>query len=322
MNKKVSITCVLVLFLVLTNSVLVNAQGDGPRAFLLAPKGVIGVNAKWLNLDQNFLPGSNILLETADLKINVFPTTLFYNFGLADHYMQAMFMFNPGKATGSITSDVNLPYTNLNATGYSDGFFGFKIGLLGAPALNLLQFAKHKPDFSMMAYFRLWYSGTYESSNPLNLGSNRLTYEMGLPMEIPVFKSAKHPLWIETYPFIQFYSTNTDPSIIAMADESYQKPLFGWENHFTYNITNAFWAGIDLRYQYGGAVELDGVTQDNKINLLGGGISAGYQVLPFLSFAGTYGTILTGDNNASSDMIRLSLVFVYANTKNLKQTNF
>ena len=295
-----------------------HAQGDGPRAFMLAPKGVFGLNPKWINLNQNFLPGSNILVETADLNINVFPTTLFYTFGIGDHYAQAMFMLNPGNATGSITSDLNLPYTNLNASGFSDGFFGFKLGLIGAPALNLLQFAKHKPDFSLMSYFRLWYSGTYDSSNALNLGSNRLTYEMGLPMSIPVFKNAKHPLWIEAYPFIQFYSTNTEPSFISRANDSYQKPLFGLETHYTYNITDKFWAGIDLRYQYGGAVELDGVTQDNKINVLGGGLSAGYQFLNFLSGSASYGKILTGDNNASSDLIRLSLIFVYANTKNLK----
>ncbi len=310
----------LVVLILLSITKLIKAQGDGPRSYLLSPKGVVGINPKWLSLSQNFLPGSNILVETAALKVNVFPTTLFYNFGIADHLTQVQFMFNPGKATGSITSDLNVPYNNLEATGFSDGFVAFKFGLLGTPALNLLQFAKHKPCFSMFSYFRLWYSGTYDSSKPLNLGSNRLTYEMGLPMSIPVFKSLKHPVWIETYPYIQFYSTNTEPSIISRANESYQKPLFVVENHATYNITNKFWAGIDLRYQYGGAVELDGVTQDNKINILGGGVSAGYQIFTFLSASASYGEILSGDNGARSDMFRLSMVFVYANTKNLKKT--
>ncbi|HMQ67731.1 MAG TPA: transporter [Ignavibacteria bacterium] len=299
----------------------VNAQGDGPRAFMLAPKGVAGINAKWMNLNQNFLPGSNILVESANLDINVFPVTLFYNFGIADHYAQALFMFNPGKATGSITSNLNIPYDNQSVTGFSDGFLGLKFGLIGSPALDLLQFAKHKPDFSLMSYFKLWYSGSYDSSNALNLGSNRLTYEMGLPIVIPVFKSSKNPLWIEAYPFIQFYSTNTEPSFISRSEESYQKPLFGLETHYTYNLSDKFWTGIDLRYQYGGEVELDGVTQDNKINILGGGLSAGYQILPFLSISGSYGKILTGDNNAKSDLIRLSLIFVYANTKNLNMLN-
>jgi hypothetical protein len=37
------------------------AQGDGPRSFLLSPKGVTDINAKWLSLSQNLIPAAPAL---------------------------------------------------------------------------------------------------------------------------------------------------------------------------------------------------------------------------------------------------------------------
>jgi hypothetical protein len=170
----------------------------------------------------------------------------------------------------------------------------------------------------MMGYFRLWYSGSYDQKNIANMGTNRATYEFGFPMSMPLNNNPKRAIWLETYPAIQIYSKNTEPGFITRADESHEKPLFTLENHLTHNFADKFWAGVDVRYQNGGELELDGVKQDNKINILGGGISAGYQFLPFFSGNATYGTILAGDNEAHSDMLRLSLVFVYVNMKKLK----
>lgn len=290
------------------------AQGDGPRAFLLAPRGLWGVNSKWLDLNQNLLPSGNILIKNADIKVDVFPVTLFHTFAINDRFAQVMLMVNPGTASGTVEANktgVNAP--ELNASGFSDGFIGFKFGLVGAPALSISDFASYKPAFSMMGYFRLWYSGTYDAAKSLNLGTHRATFELGLPMNVPIGKNLKRPIWWETYPSIQIYTTNNDPTKVTRANKSHQLPLFILENHLTHNFTPKFWAGVDLRYQYGGTLELDDEKQDNKINILGGGLEAGYQFLPFLSLNAGYGTILKGDNEAQSDMFRLSVVFVYAN---------
>jgi len=178
-----------------------------------------------------------------------------------------------------------------------------------------MDFTNHTPAFSMTAYFRLWYSGSYNSSKPLNLGTNRFTFEFGFPLAIPFSENPKRETWLEIYPSLQIYTSNNDPTLITRADKSHQQPLLLLENHLTHNFTDKFWAGADLRYQYGGVLELDDVKQDNKINILGGGISAGYQLLPFLSGNASYGGILKGDNGARSEMFRVGVVFVYVNTK-------
>jgi len=315
-NKKPKL---VILALVITTASL--AQGDGPRAFLLAPKGIWGVNPKWMNLSQNFTPSGNILVKDADIKVNVFPITAFHTFGIGKTFAQIMVNVTPGSLSGTAFAIPGVPVSkvNVNASGTADGFLGLKVGLVGAPALNVMEFAKHKPSFSMMGYFRWWYSGSYDENKLVNMGTNRSTFEFGFPMAIPFGKNPKRATWWEVYPAVRFHTVNNSPSFVTRANKSRQLPLFLLENHFTHNFTPKFWAGVDLRYQYGGALELDDVKQDNNVNILGGGVSAGYQILSMLSASASYGGILAGDNDARSDMFRLSLVFVYVNMKKLKQ---
>jgi hypothetical protein len=313
MNTKTHISCnKLLLFLI---SISAFSQGDGPRSYLLSPKGIIGANPKYLSLNQNLVPAGNIYLTDSDINVNVFPTTLFYNFGLGKRFAQVQFMFNPANASGKIVTAQDETFTGLNSSGFSDGFVAFKVGLLGAPALSIKEFSKHAPAFSMFGYLRIWYSGSYDASKLLNLGTNRTTIELGTPMSFPISKNTKSPIWLETYPYIQLYTTNTNPSIIVEGNEAKQRPLFAIENHLTHNLTNKFWAGVDLRYAIGGESVVDNVDQDNKINVLGGGISAGYQILPFLGATTSYGIVLAGDNGLEGNMLRFGLVFVYAKTK-------
>ncbi len=215
---------VLILFSFLMQ---VSAQGDGPHTFLLSPTGLWGINPKPTFLDQNFLPSGDILVKNAHINVNVFPTTFFHTLGIGGQFAQLMFMVNPGNANGNVEADVpGFPAPELNATGFGDGFIGFKFGLNDAPALNLAQYAKHTPQPSMSAYFRIWYSGTYDRTKPLNLGTNRTTFEIGLPMAFPMGKDIKHATYLEIYPSIRVYTANNDPTLITMADKSQQLPLF------------------------------------------------------------------------------------------------
>ena len=308
----------IILILLFTSQSLL-AQGDGPRSFLLTPKGIWGLNPKWLNLDQNILPAGNILIRDAQISVNVYPITAFHTFSLGGRYAQLLFMVNPGSAHGKVVPDPPAaPSPEVSASGFSDGFVGLKVGLIGAPALNVFEFAKHKQAFSMTGYFRWWYSGTYDNKKPLNLGTNRNSFELGFPMAIPFSANPKRSTWLEIYPSMQVYTTNTSPTLVTQANETHQVPLFLLENHLTHNFTDKFWAGVNLRYQYGGALELDGVKQDNTIHILGAGVAAGYQFLPFLGASADYSGIIVGDNGAQSSMFRLSAVFVYVNTKKLK----
>ena len=288
-----------------------SGQGDGPRSHLQAPIGVWGVNAKWLHMDQNLLPAGNILVQDADIVVDVFPTTFFHTFKLGNNLAQALLMVNPGSAVGRLAFDTIVPQEDLQANGFSDGFFGLQYGLVGSPALDINQFAQHTPEFSLSAYLRIWYSGTYNSEKLLNMGTNRWTVELGVPMSLPIANNREKPTWLEMFPSVQLFTPNNAPSRGSSASQTKQKPLFVMENHLTHNFTGKLWGGVDLRLQFGGRTVVDGVEDDNRQAIIGGGVALGYQFLPFLGGYANYGRVLWGDGSTRSEMFRLSLTFTY-----------
>lgn len=321
MTYKFSSVLVLLFTFLFSHTIL--SQGDGPRAHLLSPKGVWAVNPKYLYLDQNLLPAGNILVKDADIKINVFPTTFVHTFSIKGQFARLFAMANPGSLTATVSAS-SVPITQeLSASGFSDGFLALEVGIIGAPALNALEFSQHVPKFNLNGYFRYWYSGTYDSDKLINLGTNRSTFEIGTTMAIPFHKEvSQNATWLEIMPTVQFFTDNNDPARSSTANKVEQAPLFIIENHITHNLNKKLWIGADFRYQYGGETKADGVPDDNNINILGGGISAGYQIIPPLSAYAGYGTILAGDNDAQSNMLRISLVFAYINLKKINsQTN-
>jgi hypothetical protein len=315
MRKNLLISCLALL----TFSFL-NAQGDGPRSYLLAPKGVTGLNAKWMHLSQNLIPAGTALIPSADIKVDVFPITLFHTFSLGGRLAQGYFMFNPGKATARAKAGPPIgpiPVNELSANGFSDGLIGFKLGLVGAPALNLVEFAKSPMQFSLFGDIRYWYSGSYDQNKLLNLGTNRSAIQIGLPMAIPLNNNRAKATWLEIAPSLMIITANNNParaSTIQGVEKITQKPIFLLENHLSHNFSPKFWAEIGLRFQYGGESSADGVPDDNNIAVMGGGLSVGYQILPPLAINASYGTVLVSDE-AKGTMFRLSLLFAYANLK-------
>jgi len=303
------------------------AQGDGARMTLWGPTGVTGVIPKWMGLNQNITP-SHVLVKNADLHINAFPITTVRNFGIAGRFAQVMLNAVPGNVTGETVSP-GIPGSpiptniSVNASGFADGFVGFKFGLINQPALNVKEYAayKHK-TFSMTSYTRIWYPGSYDQTKELNLGSNRWTFELGLPMNIYLSKkNPKRATWLEVYPAIHLYTANTNPTDFTKADKTEQLPLFTLENHLSHNFTNKLWAALDVRYQYGGEVEADGEKQDNQINALGAGATVGYQIIPPIGIHASYGQVFTNPSNVKANMVKVTLVFSYVNLKKLQNKN-
>jgi hypothetical protein len=302
------------------------SQGDGARMILWGPTGVTGAIPKWMSLNQNLTP-ANILVNGADLHINAFPITVIHNFEIAGRFAQVMVNAVPGNVTGTILTpitNIQIPTSiSVNSSGFADGFIGFKLGLINQPALNVKEYAayKHK-TFSMTSYTRIWYPGSYDKNKALNLGSNRFTFELGLPMNIYISKkNPKRTTWLEVYPAIHLYTQNTNPTTITRADKTEQFPLFTLENHLSHNFTNKLWASLDLRYQYGGELKADDIKQDNKINALAGGATIGYQIIPPFGINVSYGNVFNNPSNVEANMFKVTVVFSYVNMKKLQSKN-
>ena len=321
--EKIRKACSAIMAILLCSAAMfsvAHAQGDGPRNILWGPTGVTALNAKWMSLNQNLTPG-NVYIKDARISIDVFPITLVHNFNLGGRFAQLMFNATPGSASGRVVPDPpGIVTPEVSASGFGDGFVGFKLGLINQPALNVMEYAKHKHStFSMMLYTRFWYPGTYDNTKPLNLGTNRVSFDIGVPMNIQLSKNPKRLTWWESYPALHFYAANNNPTIVTQGNQLKQKALFTFENHLSHNFSPKFWAGVTLRYQYGGTVKLDGVENDETtINMLGTGATIGYQVLPMLGLSAGYGLVLAGDDGAQSNMLRIGAVLTYVNMKKLK----
>ncbi len=73
------------------------------------------------------------------------------------------------------------------------------------------------------------------------------------------------------------------------------------------NFHPKFWMSADLRYFGGGETTTDGISDDNRIDETGGGISAGYALARFLSVQASYGRRFSTGEQKDLDMVRAKL---------------
>jgi len=309
---------ILLTFIFIITAQSVFAQGDGPHSYLLAPVGVTGINAKYIQLKQNFT-SSDIFIPGAEIDISAYPITLYHTFSIKGAYAQGYVMVNPSSFTATSTT-VPLVFpipigTQVKANGLSDGFAALRIGLFGTPALKPSAFIEEDMRFSIFADARCWFSGTYDTSKYVNLGSNRNTIQLSLPMAIPLNKNRERATWLEVSPSVEFFTANNQPSKGNKANKITQAPILILENHLSHNFSKKIWATVGLRFRQGGTTSTDGEKNDNQTQILGTSAGLGYQFKPFLGFLADYGTVLYGYNGAESNMLRISLSLNYANMK-------
>jgi hypothetical protein len=291
------------------------AQGDGPRVMALAPVGLNAVSVTYMPMSSNYNFAQDILIKGADINSDVwaFAYNRFFNVGgrMAEIWLVPVF----GTVSGSvellpgvpplIPGGVKVPQVD----GWADPYVAFRIGLVGAPALKLPEFAKHKPGFSMYALVGANIPiGDYKSTRPVNLGTNRWAFRAAAPM-VQAWARPGRLTQLEVTPSVYFYTTNNDPN--GPASERSQKPLLVVETHLTQNLTPKFWVGGDLRYQAGGETKTDGRADDNASNHAGGGFEVGYQIARPLAAVAGWGKIFAESDGSRGDMWRFRVIMVF-----------
>jgi hypothetical protein len=305
-----SATLALVLALAVATSPAL-AQGDGPRVYPLAPTGLNIVSGTYMNMGSNFNFQQDILIVGADISSNVGALSYLHTFGIAGRFAQLWVTPIFGSVDGSGTAGFGGPEPETidvsAVTGFADPYVAMRIGLVGAPALKLADFAKHKPGFQVYALAGANIPiGDYEQSRPLNLGTNRWAFRLGVPMVLPLLAPTR-PLLLELIPSVYFYTDNDAPYGAEMRT---QAPLFALESHASYNLTSRLWLGGDLRYQVGAETTTDGVKDDNALSHIGGNIDVGYQINRALSAFVGYGGVLAESDGAKGSMFRVRLNMV------------
>ncbi len=283
------------------------AQGDGPRSQLLAPVRGNVFAPTYLDLSSNFNFAQDILIKDADISSEVGVATYIHYFAIGGRFAQLW--INPiwGSVGGTIEADprsINVP----SVSGFADPYLAMRIGLVGAPALKVADFVKHRQGFQLHALLGAYVPvGDYDSRRPLNLGTNRWAVRLGAPMVVP-FGKPGNMTYLEIVPSVNFYTDNKDP---FGADRREQDPLFMLESHLSHDFSPKFWGSIDLRYQNGGETTTDGIPDDNRIGQLGGGLSLGYWFSHSLGLQASYGEILAKNDDSEGSMLRVRLTWVF-----------
>ncbi len=250
------------------------AQDDGPRVYQLAPEGLQTLTAFLVNKRGDEGPDPGQTTPGSQTRTNLFVLRYARTFDWGGR---------------QFTPFAILPIGQLNVTqgqgaggessGLGDGQLGATFGLFGAPALSRASYADYRPMMSMSLLGRIYFpTGAYNSQQPVNLGANRFSYQVGLPTTFMFGQSYRDPhlTALEVLPTITFYSPNHDP---FGAEERTQDPLFSVEAHLTHNLSRRIWLSADMLYRNGGESWTDGVDNDDPVHGWSAGASA---ALPFI----------------------------------------
>jgi hypothetical protein len=248
-----------------------HAQDDGPRVYQLAPVGAQNVTAFLVNKRGNESPEPGTVGPGSNIDTDMLVFRYARTFDVLGRPVTP-FLIVP---TGEVRS-TGAPHSS----GFGDVQIGGTIGLIGAPALSPEAFAAFKPGFGLGVLGRIFFpTGAYSADKPVNLGSNRITYQVGLPLVYAVGSSYRDPALtsLEILPTVNFYEPNDDPFGARRIEKD---PLFSVEAHLTHNFGPRVWASADLLYRLGGETETDGVSDHNGMH---GWSAGGSLALPFAS---------------------------------------
>jgi hypothetical protein len=258
--------------------------GDGPRAWHPAP-----INLNILSLVGIYSNGNNAFESGAGARhaaglalqspvgmalynrIYRFPTGQMANFGF-------------GLSYGSVQGELRPFNLKTNRIGFGDAFIVNTIGLIGMPALTAQEFATFTPSFTMsLLTMATLPTGTYNKNNVLNIGSNRWTGRIGVPMSYFFDYGPGRTTSLDLLPSVTFYTRDD-------AKATTQKPYFRLEAHLTRDITPTIWVSIDSIYSFGGETSVAGVSQNDRKASLSLGGSLGVKLTPTTSMLFSAGT--------------------------------
>lgn len=285
------------------------AQDDGPRVYQLAPKGaqawtVFAVIKRGNEEPEvgTVIPGSDI---DTDLMVLRYVTTL----DLGGRQFAPFVILPTGRTRFSINDGLTPP---ASSSGFGDLQIGGVMGLVGSPALAPADYARFKPGFSTGLFAKAYFpTGAYSAAKPVNLGSNRHAFQVGLPTSFVWGTSYRDSrlTTLDVFPTLTFYDDNDDP---YGADSSSKAVLFSVEGHLTRNLSRTTWLSADMLYRRGGETTTDGVAAGDATHGWSAGGSVGWVLAPHATLILTYQQVIERDDDGpDGGFFRAALVLPF-----------
>jgi hypothetical protein len=286
----------------------VQAQGEGPRAFELAPEGSQAINVYGVfgRGNQSFNPGSVV----AGVEVDVNGSILEYahGFTLADRAGSVIASLPVGAAAGSVNTAYGArTYTR---SGIGDLQLTGVFGLLGSPSLQEKDYEAYRPGFALNLLTRVYLpTGSYDRTAPVNLGENRRALQLGLPLAYYLGESFqdRRLTTLELVPSVTWYGDNDEP---PQGTRSSQAPLLQLEGHITRNLSPALWVSLDALFLRGADTTTDGVDNHNEQRSFALGVTASVAVSDTVAATLSYtDEVSRNGNSAKGRVIRLLAEF-------------
>jgi hypothetical protein len=156
------------------------------------------------------------------------------------------------------TAETNGVPVSRDVCGALDPTFRLSINMIGAPALQLKDFAAYRQDVIVGASLQVQAPlGQYDPTKLVNLGSNR----WGFRPEIGISK-AWRPFTVEVALSANLYTTNHE---FFGGKSREQEAVYSGQLHLIYEFSGGAWAAFNANYFTGGRSSLDGVPQNDEL---------------------------------------------------------
>lgn len=225
------------------------AQDLEPRAFSPAPTGLNFVALGYAYSWGNVLFDPAIPITDGDANVH----------SLVGAYLRTIDFFGmSGKVDAVVPYAMHGKWTGLvegvpdstTRSGFGDPSFRLSVNFIGAPALDLPDFVKHKYGTIVGASLQVRAPlGEYDPTKLINLGSNRWTFKPRVGVSQPIGR------WIiEGHATAWFFTDNPN----ALGFRLSQDPLWAVDAHVARLFGKGIWASVDLGYIIGGRTAKDG----------------------------------------------------------------
>ena len=238
------------------------AQGEGPRAYELAPQGsqVLSLYGVFSRGNASFNPGTVVPGVDADVNAGIIEYS--HGFALNGKAVTLIASLPAGAASASVNAaGAAHSYTR---SGFGDLSLTAVFGLVGSPALTEKEYESYRPRFALSALGRVYFpSGAYDRTAPVNPGQNRWALQLGLPLSYYIGHFFLDPALtsFELQPSVTWYSDNNEP---PQGNHSSEAPLLQLEGHVTRNLNESVWVSVDALFMDGAETTVDGVGQHDR----------------------------------------------------------
>lgn len=241
-------TVVLLSLLAATSA---RAQELEPRNYSHAPVGAtfvlasLGKSSGEIRLDPS--------LDVHDVEQHLWLASLGFGHVFELAGSQARILALLPTAWGHVSGDVGGSVAQQDLAGLADPRFKLSIGLLGAPALGVAEFADAPRTTIVGASLTVVPPlGDYAASRLVNLGSNRWAVKPELGISQP------YGAWtIDAYAGVWLFTAN--PAYYPGDTTKRQDPLLSLQAHVSYTLPNRVWLALDGTWFAGAGSSVDGV---------------------------------------------------------------